>query len=74
MNNIRDEQFIKAFGENLKKLRLQRKYSRETLAAYANIEAMQVYRIETGKVNTTISTVKALATALEITPAALLNF
>jgi transcriptional regulator with XRE-family HTH domain len=74
VNNIRDEQFIKAFGENLKKLRLQRKLSRETLAAYANIEAMQIYRIETGKVNTTISTLKAIASALEVEPSEMLKF
>jgi DNA-binding Xre family transcriptional regulator len=72
--NIRNEQYINAFGENLKKLRLQRKLSRETLAAYANIETMQVYRIETGKVNTTISTLYALAKALEIHPKKLLDF
>ena len=72
--NIRDEQFIKAFGENLKKLRLQRKLSRETLAAYANIEAMQIYRIETGKVNTTISTLKAIASALDLDPSDMLKF
>lgn len=55
-------------------LRTARKLSRETLAAYADIEVMQIYRIETGKVNTTISTLYALATALEISPKKLLDF
>ncbi len=74
MNNIRNQAYINSFGANVKKLRLARKYSRETLAAYAGIETMQVYRIETGKVNTTISTILHLAKALEVSPKKLLDF
>lgn len=74
MNNIRNQDYITAFGKNLKKLRLARKYSRETLAAYASIETMQIYRIETGKVNTTLSTILHLAHALDIPPKKLLEF
>ncbi|MBV7533048.1 helix-turn-helix transcriptional regulator [Chitinophaga sp. sic0106] len=48
--------------------------SRETVAAHANIEVMQVYRIETGKVNTTISTLLALSKALEVPAKELLDF
>jgi transcriptional regulator with XRE-family HTH domain len=74
VGKIRNQAYINAFGKNLKKLRTSKKLSRETLSAYANIEVMQIYRIETGKVNTTISTVLALATALEVTPKKLLDF
>ena len=74
VNNIRNQVYIDAFGQNLKKLRLAKKYSRETLAAYAGIETMQVYRIETGKVNTTISTILCIAQALEVSPKKLLDF
>lgn len=74
VNLIRNQAYIDAFGENLKKLRLARKYSRETLAAYAGIETMQVYRIETGRVNTTISTILVLSKALEVNPKRLLDF
>lgn len=74
MSKIRNQTYINAFGENLKKLRLAKKLSRETLAAYAGIETMQVYRIETGKINTTISTVLVLAIALDTTPKKLLDF
>ena len=74
VNNIRDDKYLKAFGENLKKLRTKRKLSRETLAVYSNIETMQVYRIETGRVNTTISTVLALSKGLEIPPKKLFEF
>lgn len=74
MSYIRNQSYIEAFGANLKRLRLSKKLSRETLAAYAGIETMQVYRIETGKINTTISTVLVLAQALDTTPKKLLDF
>lgn len=74
MNNIRNEEYLIAFGKNLKKLRLEKKLSRETLAVYADIETMQVYRIETAKINTTICTVLALSKALEVPPKKLLDF
>jgi len=38
------------------------------------IVSMQVYRIETGKINTTICTVLALSKGLEILPKKLLEF
>lgn len=74
VNRIRDEKYLKAFGENLKRLRHRKKISRETLAAYSEIETMQVYRIETGKINTTISTALALSKGLEIHPKRLFDF
>lgn len=74
MGKSRNTDYIIAFGEHVKKLRLARKLSRETLAAYADIETMQIYRIETGKVNTTISTIYAIAKALEVPPKKLLDF
>ena len=74
MGKSRNTEYVKAFGNHIKKLRLARKYSRETLAAYADIETMQIYRIETGRVNTTISTLYALATALNVAPKKLLDF
>jgi transcriptional regulator with XRE-family HTH domain len=74
VGKIRNQAYINAFGVNLKKLRTARKLSRETLSAYANIEVMQIYRIETGRINTTISTVLALANALEVAPKKLLDF
>lgn len=74
MGKSRNTDYIIAFGKQIKKLRLNRKLSRETLAAYADIETMQIYRIETGKVNTTISTMYAIAKALEVSPKKLLDF
>ena len=74
MGRTRNQEYIDAFGANLKKIRTTKKLSRETLAAHAGVEVMQIYRIETGKINTTISTLLSLATALEIPPKKLLDF
>lgn len=74
VGQTRNQDYIDAFGANLKRIRTAKKLSRETLAAHAGVEVMQVYRIETGKVNTTISTLFALANALEMPPKRLLDF
>lgn len=74
VGHTRNQEYIDAFGAHVKKLRVAKKLSRETLAAYAGIEVMQIYRIETGKINTTISTLLSIANALEISPKKLLDF
>ena len=63
---LNDAKFIKAFGINLRRLRLQKNFSQEYLADEAGIPTNQVGRIERGEVNTSISTVNALAKALKI--------
>ncbi len=70
----RNTAYIEAFGKHVKSLRLAKKLSRETLAAHAEIETMQIYRIEKGMINTTISTLYAIAQALEVAPSEMLNF
>lgn len=66
MNNIKDLYFIKLFGENLRVKRLDKKMSQESLAFTSDIPISQVGRIERGEINTTISSVKAIAQSLEI--------
>lgn len=66
MNNVKDLEYIKSFGENLRKIRTSKKMSQETLAYSSDIPISQVGRIERGEINTTISTVKALANALAV--------
>ena len=46
----------------------------EQLAHLCNIEYSQISRIELGQINTTLSTIKILANALEIHPKELLDF
>lgn len=58
--------FLQAFGEHLRKLREERNLSIRQLAAQCDIEHSQIYRIETGEINTTISMVHKIAEGLEI--------
>lgn len=66
MNKIKDKEYIKRFGINLREIRMSKKISQEVLAYSSDIPISQVGRIERGEINTTISTVKAISQALEI--------
>ncbi|WP_395054452.1 helix-turn-helix domain-containing protein [Flavobacterium sp.] len=66
VNNVKDLEYIKRFGINLKQVRTSKKISQEVLAYSADIPISQVGRIERGEINTTISSVKAIAIALNI--------
>lgn len=74
MASIRNKEFILAFGENLKKMRIEAGLSQENLANDADIPLSQVGRIERGEINTTISTVYALSTALKTSAAEMFKF
>ena len=71
---IKNKEYDKAFGENLKKIRKGKKLSREVLAATAGIESKQIYRIEVEYQSPTIATVVAIALALKLHPKKLLDF
>jgi transcriptional regulator with XRE-family HTH domain len=66
--------FLKAFGKNLKKIRLSQGFTQEDLANTAEISISQIQRIEYGEINTTIASSKAIADALEIEVAELFQF
>lgn len=66
MNNVKNIDFIFAFGENLRRIRISKKFSQEALAYSADIPISQVGRIERGEINTTISSAYALSKALDI--------
>ncbi|HTA83621.1 MAG TPA: helix-turn-helix transcriptional regulator [Bacteroidia bacterium] len=70
----KDTKFIKAFGKNLRKIRLQKGMSQEYLADEVGIPTNQVGRIERGEVNTSISTANALANSLGIKVVELFEF
>ncbi|HYV94656.1 MAG TPA: helix-turn-helix transcriptional regulator [Chitinophagales bacterium] len=74
MTEIRDKKLLKRFGSQLRKLRTQRKWTMEELANKADIEISQVHRIESGQVNTTLSTLNALSKALSIPLKTLMDF
>lgn len=64
----RAENDLKEFGENLRNIRKSKKLSTEQLANLAEIELVQVNRIELGKTNPKLSTIRSLARALDISP------
>ncbi|MCB0476446.1 MAG: helix-turn-helix transcriptional regulator [Flavobacteriaceae bacterium] len=72
--NVKDKKFIKSFGINLKRLRKEANLSQENLANDADVPLSQIGRIERGEINTTISTVNALAKALKVEPSELFMF
>lgn len=65
---------IKAFGENLKKIRKRKNVTQEDLAFESGIDIRQIGRIERGTINTSINNVFDIATALKIEPAELFKF
>lgn len=74
MNNVKDIEYIKKFGANLRVTRIHKGFTQENLAYACDIPISQVGRIERGEINTTISTVKSIASALEIPIKELFDF
>lgn len=66
MNNLRDKKVLIAFGDNLRKLRQAKSLSMEKLSYEVDVDISQIHRIEKGKINPTLSTLSALAKALDI--------
>lgn len=74
MNKLRDKDLLIQFGEHLRMLRISKDLSIEELANEADMEISQIYRIEKGKINTTLSTLNSISKALEIELSKLLEF
>jgi len=70
----KDQDYIQAFGQNLRKLRKANDLSQEDLANDADIPINQIGRIERAEVNTTLSTMRAISKALNIHITTLFDF
>jgi predicted transcriptional regulator len=66
MANNRDEKSLKAFGENLKRLREAKGLTTRQLADNADIAYSQIWTLESGQGDPTLTTLLALARALEV--------
>lgn len=66
MAYIRHSKFIKKVGENLRRIRKEKNISQEQLSYITEISINQISRIECGTINTGISTLYEIATALNI--------
>ncbi len=74
MKYSREDTFIKAFGNQLRKIRMAKKFSQEKLAFEADLMLSQIGRIERGTINTSISMVCKLAKALKVDAKELFDF
>lgn len=71
---VRNQPYLNAFGENLKKLIDNKKKTPEHVAALGNIETKQVYRAINGEHSISLSMLVAIAKGLEVHPKKLLDF
>nr|WP_129581063.1 helix-turn-helix transcriptional regulator [Sorangium cellulosum] len=60
-------------GANVRRLRMKRGMTQEGLAEAVDLHLTFIQRIEAGRANLTLTTVVALASALEVAPARLLR-
>jgi len=66
LNNLRNTDQLIKFGNHLRALRASKKMSLERVAFAANVEISQIYRIEKGKINPTLTTLIAISIALDM--------
>jgi len=74
VGQLRNSEFLNAFGKNLKKIRQEKDFTQEKLAFSIGVEISQISRIERGILNTSISTAEAIAKALDIPVKELFEF
>lgn len=74
MNYKHNEEYCKAFGVHLRKLRENKGIGMRQFAIIADMEYSQLSKIERGVINPTISTALALTTALGISHNDIFNF
>jgi transcriptional regulator with XRE-family HTH domain len=68
-----NEQFLTSIGSRIKQLRAEKKMSQVLLAAKCDFEKASMSRIEAGKTNTTILTLRKISRALEVDVSELLS-
>jgi len=72
--NTKDEEYLKAFGKHLRKLRKEKGFTQESLAYKADLSLSQIGRIERGEINPTLCTLKFIAENLELPLSVLVAF
>jgi transcriptional regulator with XRE-family HTH domain len=70
---MRDDSVLKAFGKHLRQLREKTDLSQEKLAELADLHRTYEGLIERGRANPTLVMIVALARALKVRPAKLLE-
>lgn len=73
MANNRNEQVLKTFGKTLKRLRKARGLTTREFANVADIAYSQVWTLENGKGDPTLTTLLAISKALQVSIADLIS-
>lgn len=71
---IYDEEGLKMLAQTLKKVRGLKKYTQEDLAYESGLSLSQIARIETMKINPTVSTIFCIARTLNVAVSELFDF
>lgn len=71
---IFDQEGLQALAKRLKEVRNEKGLSQEELALRADITLSQIARIETVRINPTVSTIFKIARALNVAPNEIFNF
>jgi len=71
---IFDEAWLKPFAQRLKEVREKKKVTQEALSYKSGLALSQIARIETARINPTLSTVFAIARALDVSLRDLFDF
>ena len=66
MEHLSENDFLIAFGKNLRKIRKSKGFTQEELANELDVEISQISRIERGVINTSISNVNQISKALHM--------
>lgn len=74
MKYLKDEDFIKKFGQKLKQVRESKGLSQEQLSLLTEVSQSQIARTELGQVNTSISHVSIYAKFLKVNTMDLFDF
>ncbi len=71
--DISQYKLIKIISTNIKKYRLEKDISQETLAEYANLHRNSISLLEKGGLNFTMTTLEDIANALEVDVSSLID-
>jgi transcriptional regulator with XRE-family HTH domain len=71
---LKDEEFIKKFGQKLKQVRESKGLSQEQLSLLSEVSQSQIARTELGQVSTSIGHVAIYAKFLKVDPKDLFDF
>ena len=74
MKKARQQEYVKAFGQHMRKLRIAKGFSQQDIAFATDLEISQISRIERGVINTSIWQVSQIAEAINIEPSKFFEF